>query len=436
MAKAMATEEMNRPLKRARSNAWSPCQTTRNVPKLEDRRQEVDMQAQRPRTRPSRSRWRMPSVQWAQCWILAIVIISFLCAPAEASARKKSYGRFVRKEEILFDKSPPPQPDLLPRDSGGDPFGTAKTRLPSSVTSTSLGPMTTAAMRPEFSSPATAIASTATGFSSIVAPEGDSTSSASPAETSIISAGGSSSSAPKAFDGGLGNNYTDSSCPLFLNSFLNNETFAGCMPFSLLLQTSVSFFAASKSASAVAKVLDSSCHVVLPTCTSLMSSLAQQLKQDSNCGEDYRRQNPMVRQAYNGLVAYSPLYQASCLKDNKTNHYCFVDAVTNMSNPSNSYVYYLPLGMPLPSGSVMTCSGCLKETMGIFNTIAGNKSQPINTDYSQAAQMINLGCGPGFVNQTIPKAAASGSSSALDRPATMLSLSTAVLVTWATLMHL
>ncbi|KAL8830482.1 MAG: hypothetical protein Q9191_001413 [Dirinaria sp. TL-2023a] len=346
------------------------------------------------------------------------------------------YRDSVDSEEIILDKSPPPQIDLLRRGGDGGPLQAAKAQASASATSTSLGPMTTADMRPEFSSPATAVASTATGLSSIVAPEGDSTSSAAPAQTSIISAGGSSSSAPKAFDGGLGNNYTDSSCPLFLNSFLNNETFTDCMPFSLLLQTSMSFFAASKSASTVAKVLDSSCHVVVPACTSLMSSLAQQLKQDSNCGEDYRRQNPMVRQAYNGLVAYSPLYQASCMKNPKTNHYCFVDAVTNMSNPSDSYVYYLPLGMPLPSGSILTCSSCLKETMGIFNIAAGNKSQPVNTDYSAAAQMINLGCGPGFVNQTIPKGAAYGAGSASGKPSLVLSLSAAALVTWATLVQL
>ena len=163
----------------------------------------------------------------------------------------------------------------------------------------------------------------------------------------------------------------------------------------------MSFFAASKSYSSISKLLDSSCHVVLPACTSLMESLARDLKADTNCGADYRAQNPTVQQTYNGLIAYSPLYQASCLRDTKTNHYCFADAVTNMSSPSDSYTYYLPLGMPLPAGSMMTCSDCLKQTMGIFDGVAANKSQPISNDYTEAAQMINLGCGPGYVNQTI-----------------------------------
>lgn len=383
--------------------------------------------AQTSRPRPGRRRWRTSAALWVRCGML-IIIISVLCAPAEAVGRRTSYGKFIRKEEILFDKSPPPpHADMLRRANSGDLLGTEKAANSPDVTTTSLGPMTTANMRPNFSSPATNVASTASDFSAIVAPKGDSTSSASPSQTSIISAGGSSSSNPKAFDGGLGNNYTEASCPLFLNSFLNNETFTGCTPFSLLLQTSMSFFAASKSASAVAKVLDSSCHVVLPACTSLMSSLASELKDDSNCGEDYRRQNPIVRQAYNGLVSYSPLYEASCLKNTKTSNYCFVDAVTNMTNPSNSYLYYLPLGMPLPSGSMMTCSTCLKETMDIFNAVAGNKSQPISTDYSIAAQMINLGCGPGFVNQTVPKRSSQGGGSARAKPSVVLAMSVALL---------
>ena len=59
---------------------------------------------------------------------------------------------------------------------------------------------------------------------------------------------------------------------------------------------------------------------------------------------------------------------------------------------------------------MLTCSDCLKQTMEIFDTAAANKSQPVSTDYTQAAQIINLGCGPGFVNQTIEKGTSSGSS--------------------------
>ena len=41
---------------------------------------------------------------------------------------------------------------------------------------------------------------------------------------------------PRAFDSGFGTNYTQPSCPTFLRSMVNNETFISCVPFSLLLQ--------------------------------------------------------------------------------------------------------------------------------------------------------------------------------------------------------
>ncbi len=41
--------------------------------------------------------------------------------------------------------------------------------------------------------------------------------------------------------------------------------------------------------------------------------------------------------------------------------------------------------------------------MAIFNEAASNKTQPIYGDYASAAQLIDLGCGPGFVNATVPQ---------------------------------
>ena len=41
--------------------------------------------------------------------------------------------------------------------------------------------------------------------------------------------------------------------------------------------------------------------------------------------------------------------------------------------------------------------------MKIFNEAASNKSQqPLLDTYPAAAQMVNVGCGPGFANQTVP----------------------------------
>lgn len=196
-----------------------------------------------PRPRPGRRREKnllAKTMTGNQCWIIVTLILSMLCANAEALSRRKEYGRFVRHEEIVFDRSQPPRLELLRRADKADPLAKAKA-IPSS-SSTGLGAMTTAPMRAHFSSAATAVASSATGDLSIVIPKGAATGSASAAAsssaaaTSILSAPAGSSSLPKAFDGGIGKNFTQSTCPLFLNSFLNNETFTQCMPFSLFLQ--------------------------------------------------------------------------------------------------------------------------------------------------------------------------------------------------------
>jgi hypothetical protein len=141
-----------------------------------------------------------------------------------------------------------------------------------------------------------------------------------------------------------------------------------------------------------------------------MSSLASQLIQDSNCGQDYRNQNPLVTQAHAGLVAYEPLYRATCIKNSETGNYCFADAITNSSKPSDSYPYYTALGTDLPAASRPTCNNCLQEIMGIFAGYAANKGQPVSTTYMSTAQQINLGCGPNFVNSTVPVATIANSA--------------------------
>ncbi len=159
-----------------------------------------------------------------------------------------------------------------------------------------------------------------------------------------------------------------------------------------------------------------------------MSSFAINIRSPSYCEDDFNRQNPIVRQAYNGLLAYDVLYRASCLhaqptaSNNESSDYCFADAVTNTSAPTDSYIYYLPLGIPLPAGTQPTCDQCLKDTMGVFETQAGNQSQPISFVYAQGAQLINQQCGPNFVNQSVPSGGGgSGKSSSAARSSTIAS---------------
>jgi hypothetical protein len=132
-----------------------------------------------------------------------------------------------------------------------------------------------------------------------------------------------------------------------------------------------------------------------------MDSLATRIRLPNTCGADYNLENPLVRQAYAGLVAYAPLLSASCLKaDNGT--YCYVEAVLSpTATPADEYIYYLPLGLALPGGSRPRCNTCTQRTMGVFATYAGNLTQPLSTDYSSAATLVDAGCGPNFVNTSV-----------------------------------
>lgn len=126
-----------------------------------------------------------------------------------------------------------------------------------------------------------------------------------------------------------------------------------------------------------------------------MSKLATEIQQTSACGADYQMHNPVVLQAYTGFVAYSPLYHAGCLMDSN-NQYCFADAATNTSSYQSTYVYYLPLGVQLPSGSQPACTPCMHNTLGIFAQAASNKTQPLSLTYNSAAQQIDAACGSSF----------------------------------------
>lgn len=109
----------------------------------------------------------------------------------------------------------------------------------------------------------------------------------------------------------------------------------------------------------------------------------------------------MVQQAYTGLSAYDTLYHAACLTNPNTGNYCFADAVTNSSAPTSSYIYYLPLGLSLPAGTRPACNQCLQNTMAIFAEAASNATTELSGDYGQAAQMVDMGCGPNFVQESV-----------------------------------
>ena len=326
------------------------------------------------------------------------------------------FRRLARRGEIALDRRVSPhEAAIQQRQDNADPFGGTAAPL---ATPTS-GPVPSAAAS------STNIDSTATiERTSVVTPTVTSTQNArvtaiaSATSTQNATAGvetaspstGASSPLPSPFDTSLGSNFTYPACPTFFKSFLDNPAFRDCRPTSLLLQNSNSFFKTSRSPALLSQALDASCGASLAQCSPLMASLATQLIQDSNCGQEYRNQNPLVTQAHAGLIAYEPLYRATCLKSSETENYCFADAISNTSNPSDSYPYYTVLGTNLPAASRPTCSKCLQDTMGIFAEYAVNKAQPVSETYVSTAQQIILGCGPEFVNALVPVATISNSA--------------------------
>ncbi|EAA28505.2 hypothetical protein NCU00270 [Neurospora crassa OR74A] len=237
-----------------------------------------------------------------------------------------------------------------------------------------------------------------------------------------------SSSLPKFFDGSLSANFgPNSNCPAFLNSFLNNQTFNQCYPISLLMQGSQSFFQAQRSLVSLTRVLDASCSPNANFCTSYLSSLASDLISDANCGAEFRAGHTVVRDAYVAMIAYAPVRSATCLKDTTTTTsssssssssssevvegYCYANAVMNFTNPSSVYVYHLALNVSLPGSTVPTCDGCLRETMQVYHAAAADRKQPVAGVYVQAAKMVNVVCGVGFANETLPEEIVSSSTS-------------------------
>ncbi|KAK6442098.1 hypothetical protein LTR95_001652 [Oleoguttula sp. CCFEE 5521] len=306
------------------------------------------------------------SLSAARCLIYSLLsALLFLC---QAVKGDELYGTgLLATDELVFDRSEPPTPRM-----GLHARHDASSSLPASIV-----PSETAASSTPTSS-----------------------------EKSLATAVATSTALPRPFDTSLGNNFTTTTCPAFFNSFLSNQTFQDCVPFSLLLQTSSSFFTTLRSPPLLNLLLQTSCSIPSPsTCTSLLSQLATDLQSSSNCGSDLQLQNPQVLQALAGFEAYPTLHSAACLTNAQTGSYCFADAVGNASAPQSSYVYYLALGVQLPDGTRPGCTQCLKDTMSIFKSAADVKDTPLYSTYGKAAETVDGVCGNGFAAEGVVRSA-------------------------------
>ena len=204
---------------------------------------------------------------------------------------------------------------------------------------------------------------------------------------------------PTAFDT-ISDNFANATCVSFFKKFLSNTTVTDCHAVSLLLENSNSFFHTLTSAQATSRVLDTACSEPLSKCSIIMTNLASQMLSDSNCGQDYQSGNSFVQGAYEDLMAYEPMYLATCLTNSATGDYCFVDAVQNSAAPNDYNVYLMPLGSTIGTGN-LTCSQCLKDTMTTFVHWAMVDGQTLDTTYLPSARQVNKLCGAGFANVNI-----------------------------------
>ncbi|ORY70092.1 uncharacterized protein BCR38DRAFT_332331 [Pseudomassariella vexata] len=233
-----------------------------------------------------------------------------------------------------------------------------------------------------------------------------------------------SSPLPSPFDTALAANFsgTSGNCPSFINTILTNSTFKQCYPFSMLLQGSLSFFQAEKSMVSITQVLDATCEADSLMCADYLDGVATDLISEANCATDFAQENQVVMQAYLGLSTYAMLYSASCLTDPETDAYCFANAVTNLTDTSNVYLYFLPLNVSLPLEATPSCGWCTQQTMGIFQSASAVRTQPIALTYGGAADTVNDLCGEGFVNATLPAAQAENAALAMRQPPSLLLL--------------
>lgn len=184
----------------------------------------------------------------------------------------------------------------------------------------------------------------------------------------------------------------------------------------MLMQSSKGFFTAQKSVVTTTQVLDATCAANATSCSTYLSQLAKNLTDINRCGGDYKEGNPVVVEAYTGMLSYQTLYSAACYKDPKSSAYCYANAITNRSNSDNVYVYWMPLNHTLPTDSEPSCNECLSQTMNIYQAASANRRLPIAHTYEAAAKRIQSVCGASFANATLPIALAQNAAVARTPP--------------------
>jgi hypothetical protein len=129
------------------------------------------------------------------------------------------------------------------------------------------------------------------------------------------------------------------------------------------------------------------------------------------CASELKNGNVLASQAHTGFKMYSQMREAACLVNNRTQSYCFVEAAADES-PIDLYFWELPNGHSIPSGSIPSCSDCIRDVMSIYAKVVTDAPKrdnatalPLASTYPPASQIAAKQCGSAYVQEMSTSAA-------------------------------
>ena len=196
---------------------------------------------------------------------------------------------------------------------------------------------------------------------------------------------------------------------------------------STLIGTSTSFFQLlKKGPSYIVPLLNQSCNVPAELkCEDYFTNLGTIITEDVNCGEDFDIGNPVVVLARNALLSYKVMQTATCLANERTGNYCYVEMAANDTAWADIGVFHLANGEPMTPDEdtkkkpqptelrelrrlaglgknaemAFSCTDCLNKVMGILGTTAAlDDDQPIHKTFKGGAEEVNKVCGADWVD--------------------------------------
>ena len=101
--------------------------------------------------------------------------------------------------------------------------------------------------------------------------------------------------------------------------------------------------------------------------------------------------------------------KAGCLRNLRTNTYCYADALTGAAS-TDLYFFNLGLGATIPRSAIPTCSACVQTLMTLYAGYAVDPTLLISETYAAGAQVAIKTCGASYAK--IPEALHVGTSGA------------------------